>query len=99
MIKEHNQRAVSIFGEKKLHVVLICEKQHSAKKIVEKNKGLDFCIFSGRAIIPIAPMVVSDHWLSFAARCLDQIVEPRVVSDLEQVAKTAVSTRQPVVCS
>ena len=83
MIKEHNQRALLIFGEKKLHVVLICEKQHSAKKIVEKNKSLDFCIFSGRAIIPIALMVVSYHWLSFAARCLDQIVEPRVVSDLE----------------
>ena len=87
MIKEHK----SIFGEKKLHVVLICEKQHSAKKIVEKNRSLDFCIFSGRAIIPIAPMVVSDHWLSFALRCLHQIVEPRMVRDLEQVAKIAVS--------
>ena len=85
--------------KKKLRAVLICEKQHSTKKIVENKKRPDSCIFSDRAIIPVASMVVSDHWLPFAARCLHQIVEPRVASDLEQVAKTAVSARQLVVCT
>ena len=77
--------------KKKLLAVVFCEKQQS-KKIVEKNKSPDFGIYSGPAIIPIASM----------AHCSEMSTSEFgtwVASDIEQVAKTAVSATANQLCA